>query len=177
MKKNNLLDEIYTSVEKANRDLGTIWRKSIVFTWRWWFQAALTIIPWFIWIKLSDKNNLFELLFVGLLVAILTALMDTIGVNFNLWHYDWKVLPYIPVYFPWNYTLFPILVMLLLQFKPEVYPLIKAVAFAGVSTFVFEPIFSWLGMYHLIKWKYYYSFFIYIPLYLFFNYIYSIVVR
>lgn len=177
MAKNKLLDEIYSSVEQINMELGRIWRESIVFTWRWWLQLGLTIIPWFIWIRYCDKNNVFELLFVGLVVAIVTALMDTIGVNFNLWHYDWKVLPYVPIYFPWNYTLFPIMVMFLLQFYAGSYVLIKAIAFAVLSTFIFEPIFSWMGMYHLIKWKYIYSFIIYIPLYLFFNYIYTIVVR
>jgi hypothetical protein len=177
MAQNKLLDEIYITVEQANKELARVWRNSIVFTWRWWVQLGLTIIPWFIWVRYSDKDNIFELLFVGLVVAVTTGLMDTVGVNFNLWHYDWKVLPYVPIYFPWNYTLFPVLVMFLLQIKSNSYAFIKAIIFAGLSTFVFEPIFSRLGMYHLIKWKNYYSFVIYIPLYLFFNYIYTIVVR
>jgi hypothetical protein len=57
---------------------------------------------------------------------------------------------------PWDFTLFPISVMILLQFKPKINAYIKAIVFAFLSAFVFEPLFSSIGMYHMTHWKYWY---------------------
>jgi hypothetical protein len=173
MKQNHLLDEVYNMVERANSKLIEIWVAQIVFSWRWWLEIALAIIPWIVWIRIRDKKNSARLLFVGLVVAIISNFLDVIGAAFNLWHYDWKDLPFLPIYMPWDFTLFPVSVMILLQFKPKIKAYIKGIVFSFLCSFIFEPLFSFLGMYHITNWKYWYSFIIYIPLYLFYNYLYK----
>lgn len=167
------LDEVYELIKNANILLTKVWSSQIVFSWRWWLQLILTIIPWIIWIKYRDKRQTVRLLFVGMIVAMTTNALDIIGGNFNLWHYDWKVFPFAPMYIPWDFTLFPIIVMVFLQIKPDVKPIYKSLIFAIYSSFLSEPLFQWMGLYHPIKWKHWYSFFIYILLYLFYNYIYN----
>ncbi|WP_423798064.1 hypothetical protein [Neobacillus sp. SAB-20_R2A] len=56
--------------------------------------------------------------------------------------------------------------MLSLQFKHETNPFLKAVIFAALTAFIGEPIFMWLGFYTEIKWSVFYSFPIYIVIYL-----------
>ncbi|MFC6604110.1 hypothetical protein ACFQDF_25425 [Ectobacillus funiculus] len=55
---------------------------------------------------------------------------------------------------------------MLIQYKPSISPIIKAIIFGGCSAFVAEPIFSAIHFYELVHWKYYYSFPIYIMVYL-----------
>lgn len=173
MMKNQLLDEIYKEVQQGNLKVYDIWINNIVFTWRWWLGVALSIVPFILWIKIRDRNNTARLLFVGLVVAIISNTLDTLGSAYNLWHYDWKVLPFTAIYFPWNFTLFPVTVMIMLQFLPKFNKYIKAVGLSFMCSFVFEPFFSWINMYHIIHWEYWYSFIIYIPLYLYYDYLYS----
>ncbi|MDP4144906.1 MAG: CBO0543 family protein [Bacillota bacterium] len=170
---NNLyiLDQVYKLNESVNRMLLDIWMKQIVFSWRWWVEILLAIIPWILWIKFRDKKATDRLLFVGLLVFVVTNTLDNIGIAYNAWHYDWNVLPIVPIYLPWDFTLFPILVMWLLQYKPNISPLVKALVFSAFNAFLMEPLFQYFSFYHPVAWKQYYSFIIYIPLYLFFNYV------
>jgi hypothetical protein len=167
------LDKVYELVADANSMLFQVWKAQILFSWRWWFEIVLTLIPWILWIKYRDKTQTIRLLFVGLLVGLITNTLDVIGGCFNLWHYDWKMLPFIPVYIPWDFALFPVIVMFLLQVKPKIKVIYKALGFAAYSAFISEPLFHWLGLYHPIKWKSWYSFIIYIFLYLFFNFVYN----
>lgn len=168
-----LLDKIYNKVLQVNLEVYNIWITNIVFTWRWWLGVALSIVPWIIWIKIRNKNDTARLLFVGLVISIISSFLDTIGISYNLWHYDWKAIPFIYVYIPWDFTLFPVSIMLLMQFKPKINKYIKAVAFSFMCSFVFEPFFSWISLYHMIHWEYWYSFIIHIPIYLFYDYLYK----
>lgn len=173
MKANNLLDEIYNILSRNNSKLTDIWLTKILFSWRWWLLVGLSIIPWIIWIKVRNKNDTARLLFVGLVIAIISNTLDTIGITYNLWHYDWKILPVIPMYLPWDFTLMPVSTMLILQFKPKINKYIKAISFSITCAFIFEPLFSWSSMYHTIHWRYWYSFIINIFLYLFYDYLYK----
>ncbi|WP_425455967.1 hypothetical protein [Brevibacillus nitrificans] len=56
--------------------------------------------------------------------------------------------------------------MFFLQIKPNFSPLIKAILFALISSFVAEPIIAWLDLYIPIKWEYIYSFPIQLVIYL-----------
>ena len=168
-----ILNGVFKKVAETNLELLEIWISTIVFSWRWWLSLVLTFLPWIVWIKIRDKKDTARLLFVGLVVLITTDSLDIIGLSFDLWHYDWTLTPFIPEFIPWDYTLFPVAIMLMLQFNPKVNVFIKAIAFAFTSSYIVEPLFIWLGLYHMIHWKYTYSFIIYIPLLFIFYYIYK----
>jgi len=144
-----------------------------VFSWRWWFGVALSILPWIVWSKIRDKEDTVRELFIGLVVMLFTVSLDNAGLALDLWHYDYKILPIANMSFPWDYTLFPVGVMLILQFNPKINVYVKALSFAFITAFIFEPFFVWVGMYRMLLWKHCYSFVVYFPLYLFFNYIYK----
>ncbi|UNJ81252.1 hypothetical protein (plasmid) [Metabacillus dongyingensis] len=93
-------------------------------------------------------------------------MLDFLGVAFGKWYYTGKVIPTIPSYIPWDFVLIPVFVMFLIQFKPHWSPILKGILFAGVSSFVGEPFFKWLGFYVELEWSPFYSFPIYIVIYL-----------
>ena len=173
MNSNKILDEAYKIISNANDKILHAWVTDIVFSWRWWLGIALSILPWIVWIKIRDKKHTTRLLFVGIVAMLVTVSMDNIGISFNLWYYYWKVTPFLNAFLPWDFTLFPVSIMIILQFNPKINVYIKAVAFAFFSAFIVEPFFVWMNMYHIVSWKYWYSLIIYFPLYLVFNYIYK----
>ncbi len=173
MNDKELMDNIYSRLEKLNQELIQTWVNRIVFSWRWWLELSLSILPWIIWIKVHDKNKTGRQMLIALEVMMVTSSLDIVGLIFGLWHYDWNVFPFIPDFIPWNWTLFPVFIILLIQFKPEIKAFYKALIFSFCCTYIFEPIFEALGMYHRLRWKHWYSFIIYIFIYLFSNYIYN----
>jgi hypothetical protein len=169
----DILDNIFKMIANAHYMMFHLWTVQILFSWRWWLGIILSIMPWIVWIKIRDKKDSARLLFVGLVVMLTTGTMDSIGLAYNAWHYDWEVLPLATAFIPYDYSLYPVGIMLILQFGPKINAYIKAVAFAFCTAFIFEEPFVWLSMYDRQSWKSWYSFIIYIPLYLFYNYIYK----
>lgn len=119
-----------------------------------------------LWFKFKKDESTHRLLFVGFLVIIISSWMDFVGTMYGLWFYTGKPIPTMPSYVPWDYSLLPVMVMLLLQYKPASSPFLKALIFAGVSSFIGEPLFQWIGIYVMTNWKIYYSFPIYFFIYL-----------
>lgn len=173
MNNNFVLDKVYTEIAATNHKLLEIWLNTIVFSWRWWIGFALTVVPWTLWILYHDKRKTGRYLLIGLLSACTTNFLDMVGLSFGLWHYDWKMIPLVASYIPWDFSLFPVSVMFLMQLKPSANPWIKAVVFSFACAFIFEPAFLWLKMYHIIHWSYLYSFFIYIFFYYLLNMIFK----
>jgi hypothetical protein len=67
-------------------------------------------------------------------------------------------MPLVPSYLPWDFTLIPVIIMFLIQFKPHSNPFMKAFFFAAGSAFMGEPLFAWIKTYSPENWKYIYSF-------------------
>lgn len=167
------IEQVYNLISNASYKLIHIWITQTILTFRWWFGMVLTLLPWIVWIRIRDKRASVKLLFVGLIAMLVTITMDNIGISYHLWHYHWNVTPFALMFFPWDFSLFPVGIMCILQFKPRLNAYIKALGFSFFTAFVYEPFFVWMGMYHMVHWNYLYSFLIYFPLYLFFNYIYT----
>ncbi|WP_420819551.1 CBO0543 family protein [Paenibacillus pinistramenti] len=158
--------EFYDRVTQTHYDYFDYWLHNTLFHWDFWISLILTILPWAVWLKFRKEESSDRLLFVAFFVIILSSWLDFIGTDYGLWYYTGKIIPTIPVYIPWDMCLLPVFILFLIQYKPEVSPIIKGLIFAGVSTFIGEPIFLWLGFYVLKKWSIFYSFPIYFLIYL-----------
>lgn len=135
-----------------------IWVHYELFSWRWFIGLFLTTIPWVIWYVVTRNNkNMDRFLFSGFLTIIIAVALDIIGDQYGLWHYRFNVVPILPTYFPWDFTLMPVTVMFLLQIKPKANPFLKAILFALISSFLGEPFFYWNDMYNPIHWRFIYS--------------------
>ncbi|WP_394138854.1 CBO0543 family protein [Cytobacillus oceanisediminis] len=132
-------------------------------------MLSLGIIPWIIWLKIHDKKYSGDLIRAGLFMTTLSLILDSIGVQLGLWIYPYDVIPFIPGYLPWDLTLIPITVMLMIESKPAWSPLLKSIIFAVLSAGAGEHLAIFLKIYHPIHWKPIYSIPIYIFLFLISN--------
>lgn len=136
--------------------------QDIIFTWRWWVLVFLLIGPWILWLYLVNKKLLTPICLFGMFILATVVWMDDLGTDLILWYYPYKLLPVYPQLVPINYAVLPVTFMLIYQYFPTWHSFIKAMLImATVFSFVAEPALSYLGMYIVLKWKYYYSFPIY----------------
>lgn len=160
------VDSINQKFYQLNIELFGIWKKSMVFEWHWWVNAFLMIAPWVVWFIVRKKDSTNRLLFSGLFLIIMASYYDFIGMSLGLWGYNYKLIPTIPPFMPWDISLIPVFGMLFYQYKPHISPFIKGLLFAFIGAYIFEPLFYWLGIYNPKEWKHYYSFAILYVLYL-----------
>ncbi|WP_310239273.1 CBO0543 family protein [Brevibacillus nitrificans] len=77
----------------------------------------------------------------------MSSWLDQLGIAMGLWHYHWEVIPFMPANFPWNFSLLPVTVMFLHQYKSGIHPLFKALLFGAFSAFVAEPVSQMADLY------------------------------
>ncbi len=163
----NKMIELHTSIEKLNDGYSSLWKEEMFLAWQWWLNVLLLVGPWVIWLILRKKESTNRLLIAGLFVYVITSTLDSMGVAYGLWFYLYTPLPYIHTFFmPWDLSSFPVMVMLLIQYKPNFSPLLKALFFSLICAFVFEPLFIKLDVYVPLKWELYYGVPVYIVIYL-----------
>ncbi|KKK40106.1 hypothetical protein WQ57_01855 [Mesobacillus campisalis] len=163
--------KVFSNYHDANDKLIQTWQNIIFLTPRWWIGIFLGIFPWLLWWKFHNKKFTGDLLRTGLFISTLALTLDSLGVQQGLWIYPYDVFPFIPGYFPWDLTLLPITTMLMVEIKPHWSPILKAIIFAFLSAFIGEPLATVANLYEPIHWKPYYSFPIYIFLFLASNFI------
>jgi hypothetical protein len=153
--------QLYHLQHKTHQQLAELWLQHVLFTWRWWLGVFLTVGPWILWWLVRPKESSNRLLFVMFFVMVIASWLDFVGSGaLGLWHYDYEVVPSIPAYIPWDFSMIPVLVALFIQIKHNFNPWIKAVVFGGLFAYLGEPLFEWMKMYDAEQWKHYYSFFI-----------------
>ncbi|AEI43746.1 CBO0543 family protein [Paenibacillus mucilaginosus] len=134
-----LNDANVEQIERLLHQKVQIWAEHIVLTPLWWLGVALSIVPWIVWYCIRERQCTDRILYAGLFVMCLSLMLDIVGDQFGYWHYRYNVLPLVPTYFPWDLTLMPVTVMLLLQYKPGANPLLKALFFSLLTSYAAEP--------------------------------------
>lgn len=150
--------ELYDQMHVTEMQYFDLWLKFQLFSWRWWIAVGLIIIPWTVWLIVRKKESTYRLLLVYFFVATLAMELDMIGVSLRLWSYPISIVPQMPCYLPFNYSALPVTTMLFLQFCPNVKPVYKALVYAGLGSFVFQPVMIWVGLVIHEKWPNLYSF-------------------
>lgn len=162
----NQIDKATLKISEANDLTIDSVMNAFLFTWQWWIALAMIVVPWIIWLIVRDRESSARLFSAGLLVMVLSEILDAIGVSFGLWAYPVKVIPVATVSFSFRLSVIPVLVMLLLQFKPQLNPFIKAVVFGGLGAYVGLPLLASMDLYKNIDWALTYSFIILVLTYL-----------
>lgn len=139
--------------------LYTHWVTQELFSFPWWFTVIFLCIAYIIWWKLLDKSRLIELLLFGSLLAVMSALVDTLADNLRLWRYLVKIFPFTPAFFPYHLTLTPIILIIVYQYTDTwTKYLIGTVFVAGIYSFIIAPLFVAVGEVQLLKWNHGYTF-------------------
>jgi hypothetical protein len=158
-----LIDELL-NIKIRYRDLSVQhWLNYELFTWVWWLGIFSTIVPLIVWWKVVDRKRILELTVLGLIVNVSATFLDIFGSEFALWEYRIRILPHIPLLFPVDSIVLPVINMLIYQSFPKwkKFLIANTIAAAGMA-FIIEPFVVLIGQYKLINWQYIYSFPIYI---------------
>ncbi len=161
--------KIFSNYNHAHHSFVDIWQQMILFTPRWWLGFILSTLPWVLWWKFHNPTYTGDLLRAGFFMAILALTLDSIGLQFGLWIYPYNMFPFITGYLPWDLTLLPVSIMVMIEILPQWSPIVKGFIYAILASFVGEPIAIALDLYKPIHWNSPYSFPIYILLFLLSN--------
>ncbi len=138
----------------------------------WWVLLITLFIILITWIVLVDKRKLFDIVTYGLLVALLSIVLDTTGVWMLLWSYPIKLTPIESSMFSIHLIHMPFIYMLVYQYFTKWKPfLIVMTVTAFIFAFILEPLLIWLQIYEIYKWSFYISFPIYIAIAAFFKWL------
>lgn len=161
-----LLSQKIIETHRLARDLSIEhWLKYELFTWRWWLILVITIIPYIIMWKIVDRKRILEIAVYGLHLNIFSTLLDVLGSELVLWHYGLQLIPTLPALFPYDFSIVPMVHMVMYQRYTKWKDFIIANAIVNaIFAFIAEPALTWLKIYEPISWKYVYSFPIYLTL-------------
>jgi hypothetical protein len=152
----------YQEIQEIRKILSSLqiehWKKDDLFDPTWWFLLLATILPYFLWWRIVDKERFFEIFSFGLLTGTVSTFLDVIGVDLLLWGYPDKLLSMVPPLFPADITIIPVTSMILYQYVRtwKTYFLFT-VLLALVFAYIIEPLFVKFGMFSLDNWKHSYS--------------------
>lgn len=139
------------------------WLNEDVFRIRWWFLLVMLAVFACAWWKLADKSLLPEVVLYATLTTIFVMAIVEYGEELTLWDYPVDILPIFPPLSSVNLLSLPLIYSLAYQyFKTWKSFLTAALIATAIICFVIEPLLAWGEFYQLLKWKYYYSY----PLYL-----------
>jgi hypothetical protein len=163
----NTQDQLLEQITQCKTQLRDMffqhYAESEVFSWVWWASIGIIVISFAVWWIVVEKKRLMEICLFGLIVNLWATFLDLMGTSYVLWEYPVHVLPQLPILIPIDYVIVPIIQMIIYQKCPNWKPyLIVATIAAAFQSFVAEPLAVLVGQYQLIKWRYIYSFPIYI---------------
>jgi hypothetical protein len=170
----NQIDKANQKITDANHLIYETGMKAFLFTWQWWLALAMIVVPWILWLLLRNRQSSARLFAAGLLVMVLSEILDTVGVSFGKWSYPVKVVPLATLNFSYRLSVLPVFVMFLLQYKPQMNPFIKAIFFSVLGAYVGMPILAKIDLYKKIDWAFTYSFFILTSFYLLAHWFYQL---
>jgi hypothetical protein len=160
------IDRATKQLTESNQLIVDAIMNGLIFTWQWWVALAMIVIPWVLWLIVRNRESSARIFSAGLLMMVLSEILDTVGVTFGKWAYPVKVIPVATINFSFRLSVLPVILMLFLQYKPHINPFIKAILFGGLGAYVGMPILNMIDLYKKIDWAYTYSFFILTVFYL-----------
>ncbi len=135
------------------------WKTEELFSVQWWSLVIMITISYIVWWKLVDKQRIIQIILFGSLVAVGRIVMDIIGNNIVLWSYDIRILPMIPVPFIHDFTISPLIYMLVYQYSTSWKSFfISNIVATGSLSFILLPLMSATGILNLYNWNYFYTF-------------------
>ncbi|PWW02811.1 hypothetical protein DFQ01_10888 [Paenibacillus cellulosilyticus] len=172
----------FDEIKKVDHELSELRKQYFyhhdLFSFQWWLLLVIAVIPWIIWCRLVDKSKLREILLFGSIISIIVVLLDDTGGELGLWSYPYQLIRLMPRLHPVDFAVLPVCHMLIYQyFRSWKSFVIANVMMSAVFSFVAEPLLVWLHIYDLDKWKYIYSFPVYIAKALLVKWIVEMIIR
>ncbi|MGB8954469.1 MAG: CBO0543 family protein [Tumebacillaceae bacterium] len=157
-------DEVHALLAKFAKANREHWLRDDLFSFNWWLMLVVTVLFYVIWLRIINKSRLTEILLFGAFVTIMSTIIDVVGVNLLWWGYPNNLLPIVPAFLVLDLSQVPITFAVVYQrygYNSKYFFIAMAIL-SAVYSFGVEPLLSWLGIYRLHQWHYYYSFPLYI---------------
>jgi hypothetical protein len=136
-----------------------------LFSAKWWIMVVITILIIIIWWKLVDKKRFLEISLTGFVTGILVMIADDCGLELVLFAYPTQIFELVKHVNEIELVLMTVTYMLLYQYFGEWKNYIIAlIVLSAIGAFVGVPLAVRFGIYRLIKWRYLYSFLVFIGL-------------
>lgn len=161
------LKTLYEQFQQLHKEYAEMWLNNVFLHWDWWVSLTISLGIWIFWAFYRKKESTHRLLYAGFFAMLISVTLDYIGASFGLWYYTGTLIPSFPAWFPFNFCLKPVTIMLLIQTKPHIVSWKKGILYGLLTAFVGEPIFVWTGYYVMTGWKYIYSAPIYALIFIF----------
>lgn len=135
------------------------WVSEEVLSFAWFFNIAFLLVFYVVWIKLVDKRRLRDLLLFGSLIAVVATFLDIVAVTIGLWEYKVRLFPLGTAPFPFDFTIIPILYMLVLQYTSTWRSYLTGSLLASsLIAFAIIPVYVLLGKEQYHNFNYFYMF-------------------
>ncbi len=126
------------------------------------------ILPWLVFFFAVDWSQIKTLHSVGLLIALITVILDVLGSSEMRWAYSSELAPLHYLFFPVDLAIIPVEAMLIAQYMPKKFLKKILLVFAvGILNVITE---SWIegntSIIFYYNWKPLYSFPFYIGLFI-----------
>ena len=139
------------------------WVNNVVFHPKWWLLIILLVLLWIIWWKTAVRSGLRGICLYAGLMSIIALGINEYGQELTFWEYPIDVIPIFPPLSSINLILFILIYSIVYQYFRTGRKFIAASIIASaVISFILEPVLAMIGFYHLLKWKYYLSFPLYV---------------
>lgn len=125
---------------------------------QWWLLVAMFILPWLVFLFLLKPSKQKGLMATGIIAALITIIMDDIGIHLSLWTYPYPLTYWTGFLVPVDLAVVPVFFMLVYQYASswKAY-LIVVVLFSLFAALIAEPIYDAIHIAVLIDWHYLYS--------------------
>ncbi len=87
-KLQNEIERIAQEYEKIHNEVEALWSSQIVFTWHWWLDVGLSVLPWVLWLIVRDRKRQHSLFYAGLFAMLVAVMLDKVGVSQAGWKYN-----------------------------------------------------------------------------------------
>lgn len=152
------VNKVNDQFHQISKELFLYWKTHMLFEWHWWGNLVILILPWVVWLMVRDRKNTVCLLLAAVYIMVVCSFYDALGMALGLWGYNYKLIPLIPPFIPWDVSAIPVAAMIFFQFARRVKPFFKGLIYAFTGAYLSEPFFYWLGFYNPKAWKHIYSF-------------------
>jgi hypothetical protein len=154
--------EYLQKLEKIQLEQTSTWKEywfqhSGPGTWEFWVMLLLLILPLILLFLVINKRQAFLLGFYGYNVHVFFTYTDLYGASHAKYYYPYKVFPILPSSFTLDTSLVPVAYMLVYQWtlrKKKNYYLYISIL-SAVFAFLFKPIMTAIGLFHITNTNYF----------------------
>jgi PAS domain S-box-containing protein len=159
------MDEGYMLINSGIEQI-LYYQKHYFLSWKWWILFSMSVFPWLFAFIYLHKQKRRQYIISSLIIMVIASFLDIMGLTYNLWKYYVTVVPVLGGFFPWNFSIVPVLFVFSYQVFPKISPVLKGIIVSLMYAYLGEPFSDYLGFTLHNPWKHTYSVPIYFGIYL-----------